>query len=187
MAVVLGTNSGFCASAPTADPAATNVAICTASYGVGACTKHTAPAGATLLTEIGWWWDSGYLGSNVEYVLYAHDAANDRPGAVLWASRTNSPTGSAGAWMAKSGLSVAITAGTVYWIGVLSITATGTGNMNRGSITGARYASAQLSTFPDPWTANGAANFALAIYALYSTGGGQSVVPVLLNQRRRRM
>src|SRR3990167_8856899 len=91
MAVVLGTSSGFVTVAPTADPAGTGVTI----DGSSVVTKHTSPAGAETITEIGWYRASGTNGANYEVALYSEAAGV--AATRLFVDNTNSST--AGGWV----------------------------------------------------------------------------------------
>jgi len=124
MAVVLGTNSGFCAASPTDDPAGTNRTV--DSY--AEVTKDTSPAGNNVITEVGWWCDNATKEANFEVGLYAADGAvvPGEAGTLLYSSIVNAKGLGAG-WKKVTGLSWAIDPSTPYWIGVqLDNTATTT-------------------------------------------------------------
>lgn len=134
MAVVLGTNSGFVTVAPTTDPEGTNAGLDTFSD----VTKHTSPATAVKITEIGWWCDTASEEANFEVGLYAADGAvvPGEAGTLLHVSRTNAKGTGAG-WKVVTGLNWAISENTAYWIGIqLDNTATTT-NYNYASSGGA--------------------------------------------------
>jgi hypothetical protein len=166
--LTLGTNFGFVATAPTTDPAGSNIDQDTYTIAL----KDTAPTGAIKITEIGWWCDGATEESNFEVGVYSNDVANSRPGNLLaGASQTNAKGTTAG-WK-KATVNIDVTAGTIYWLAVqLDDTATTT-NGNYGSVTGAMYhAKIGQTTLPSPWSytnyVNGA--YAYGIYAVYSTG-----------------
>src|SRR3990167_1300010 len=93
MAVALGTNSGFVSVAPTLDPAGTS----TTFDGSSVVTKHTSPAGALKITQIGWYRAAGTNGANFEVALYAADGTDGVAGTRLFVDATNSDTG--GGWV----------------------------------------------------------------------------------------
>jgi len=150
MALVKGTNCGFVTVAPVADPAASNEVLDTRAHGL----KDVAPAGAVRVTEIGWWCDTASEAADFDVGIYSHDAVNDRPN-VLIGSSVNNPKGLTAGWKVISGLNIAITPGTIYWIGVqLDDTATAT-NHNYQATTGEKrdYKASQTS-LPNPWGAS---------------------------------
>ena len=109
MAIALGTSSGFVSTAPTADPAGTNATI----DGASVVTKHTSPAGATAISEIGWYRGGGTNGANFEIALYADSAG--AAGARLFVGNTNSST--SGGWIVTA-VDWAISESTAYWLGL---------------------------------------------------------------------
>ncbi len=169
MAVVLGTNCGFVTAAPTNDPAGTNLAIQTSSYGV----KDTAPEGATKITKIGWWCDNATEEANFEVGLYDHNATDNEPEARLQVSATNAKGTTAG-WKSVV-VDWTITAGTIYWIAVqLDNTATGT-NENYSAGAGRLARLYGQTALINPWGTSSALNdLAAAIYAVYEVAAGGS-------------
>ena len=109
MALVLGTNSGFVTVAPTADPAGTGTTI----DGSSVVTKHTSPANAVKITEIGWYRASGTNSANFEIALYSDVAgvADTR----LFVDATNSST--SGGWITVA-VDWDIVPNTAYWLGL---------------------------------------------------------------------
>ena len=73
MALVLGTNCGFCTLAPTTDPLGTIQTFDTLAWAI----KHTSPAGATTLTEIGVWVDTASEEADINIGLYSDDGASE--------------------------------------------------------------------------------------------------------------
>ena len=67
MALVIGTNCGFVTEAPVADPEGSDVRIDILSR----AQKHVAPAGATKITEIGWYCGRATEEENFE-VAFTH-------------------------------------------------------------------------------------------------------------------
>ncbi len=168
-ALVLGTNSGFVTSAPTEDPAGTSSQI----DNYAKATKHTAPAGATQITDVLWYCDNDSNEADFEVGLYSHDAVNDVPLTRLYVDTVNAKGTTAG-WKSVdvSAANWTITAGTIYWIAVqLDDTATTT-NGNRGagaSVVSRMTGEIQLVT---PWAEDiHTDGYMYAICAVYETAG----------------
>jgi hypothetical protein len=170
MALALGTNCGFVTEAPVADPGGTASTIDTWSW----ATKHTSPADAVRITEIGWWCDNATQEANFEVGLYSHDAGNDKPDSRLQVDNTNAK-GTGGAEWKSVSVNWSITAETIYWIAVqVDNTATAT-SCDWGSATGSRTSiKSDESTLPATWNAGSSQGaYAVAIYAVYSTEAGE--------------
>lgn len=191
MAVTLGTNAGFVTAAPTADPAGT------AGYaldGYSRAMKVTAPDGATTVTEIGLWIaaeGTTPVNPNFEVAIYDHDSGNDKPGNIVGVSRTNGVGTSEDVWIKSTGLNISITAGTTYWIAIQIDSQTGAlqTDYTDGGTPPRTYATGSgQTTLNEPFTTGSASTTTTyAFYAVYTTGGGQSIVPHLNSYRRRRM
>lgn len=163
MAVIVGTNAGFVASAPVADPTGANTLMDTHAE----ANKDTSPLAANKITEIGWWCDGATEDANFEVGLYAHDAGNDKPAARLYVEAVNAKGTSSG-WKTVS-VDWDISANTVYWIAAqLDNTATAT-NTNRNS-NGADRRSIKVSATAlfDPWLSTVETGSAVAIYAAWT-------------------
>ena len=168
MALVLGTNSGFVTTAPTADPAAIYPAIDTRAF----VSKDASPATAKRITEIGWWCDNATEEANFELGLYAADGISSpgEAGTLLHIERTNAKGTGAG-WKTVA-VDWAIDPSTDYWLGVqLDDTATATNiNHNTAGGLGFDYLDRRTS-LPDPF-GGGAffADYLVAIYAVWDAG-----------------
>lgn len=174
MALVKGTNCGFVAVAPVADPGSTGT-ICDSKV---AAQKDVAPVGAILVTEIGWWCDSATEEANYEVGIYSHDAGNDKPNVLLaGADRTNAK-GLAAGWKVVTGLNIIIAAGITYWIAEqLDNTATTTRGVFQAA-TGEKYNIKYGLTLPDPFGFKAERNNNLfGVYALWSTAGPPPAAP----------
>lgn len=170
MALVLGTNSGFVTVAPTADPADANLTI----DGSSVVTKDTSPAGATTITEIGFWRE-GTDTSNFEVGLYAADGTDGVAGTRLFVDDTNSS--STDGWITVS-VSWAISASTAYWLAVQMDAHAGNSITNRAASGGAGHdTQTSQTTLNDPYGGGAAAGTEsmLAIYALVTISGGTVV------------
>lgn len=160
MAVVLGTSSGFVTVAPTDDPAGT---LPNTIDGPAMVTKHTSPAGATLITEVGWWRDSGTNAANWEIGLYSEAAGV--ADALLYVEPTNSTT--ATEWQRVS-VSWAISPNTNYWLGLQMDAHTGSSTVDTEASGGAgRDVKAGQTTLTDPF-AGGAVTAATGMAAIYA-------------------
>lgn len=183
MAVVLGTSSGFVTVAPTADPAGTPATLDSVAY----VSKDTSPAGATLITEVGWWKDSGTDAANWEIGLYSDNAGV--ADALLHVERTNSNT--ATGWITKA-VSWTISPSTPYWLGIQMDAHAGSTTIDQSAPGGAgRDSLGGQTTLPDPFGggAVGTAAGMVAIYALVAGSGIRNPIggPVVLRNPLGRM
>lgn len=168
MALVLGTSSGFVSVAPTTDP--TGGAALTID-GTRAVTKHTSPAGATSITEIGFW-RNGTNTANFEVGLYAADGTDGVAGTRLFVDATNSSD--VDGWITVA-VDWAISGSTVYWLAVQMDAHAGASTLDREASGGEGHDAVLSSTdLPDPFGGGAAASTdaMLAIYALYAEAGG---------------
>ena len=163
-ALVEGTNCGFVTVAPTADPGATGGVI----DGYSLSARFTSPAGATKVTEIGWWCDTATEESNWEAGIYDNDGSPNN--LLAGESRTNAKGTTAG-WKSATGLNITISGSTTYWLGVQLDNTTTQTNVDYAlnASYSREYASAS-ATLPNPWNGGSAAGRIMAIYALYETG-----------------
>lgn len=159
MAVVLGTSSGFVAVAPTADPAGTNTTI----DGSSVVTKDTSPAGATKITEIGWYRGGGTNAANFEVALYSDSAG--AAATRLFVDNTNSDT--AGGWVRVT-VNWAISGSTAYWLAVQMDAHTGSSSIDTATSggAGADVLTGQ-TTLNNPY-GGGAVADADGMYAIYA-------------------
>ncbi len=177
-AVALGTNAGFVASAPVADPDGSNAIRDSQAV----AQKHTTPAGATTITEVGWWCDTATEAANFEVGIYDHNSTSDAPFTLLYSEKTNAKGTDAG-WKVRSGLNWSISGSTIYWIAFQldgTATSTNTNFTATGSTRSSRDSGA--STLDDP-TWNPAhvesATNTFAVYAVYTTADGTNITVLL--------
>ena len=166
MALVEGTNCGFCLVAPTTDPGGGDFVQDTNSY----AGKFVAPADAKIITEIGWYCDNATEAANYDLGLYEHDTVNNRPKARLQVSADNAKGITAG-WKSVSNLVWEVTGGETYWLAVqLDDTLTAT-NGNSTDTAGQKIDSKNAQTaLINPWGASdGTAASLVAIYVVYKT------------------
>src|SRR6185295_7485081 len=131
-----------------------------------------APATGTI-TEIGWWLGTGTSnGQNWECGIYSDDGAGatSLPVTLQAGSDTSNVLGTVGTWQVCTGLSIAITSGTVYWLAIQADTVGNnftvdgeTGILRRSNDT------AHTTALPGTWTDAANSNNAVGIYALYTT------------------
>lgn len=174
MALVLGTNVGFCATAPVADPEGDTFTM----DAVSAVCGDTSPSTAGKITEVGWYCDNATEESNFEVGLYAADGSGARAGTRLYVDATNAKGTGAG-WKTVT-VDWAISINTYYWIGVqLDDTATATsGNRRIGGIVSGYDTLSGQTTLADPYGGNEPSTTnGLAIYAVWEAAvaaeGGQ--------------
>ena len=164
MAVVVGTNAGFVTTAPTGDPAASGRNTDTKATAF----KDTSPTGDNVVTEIGWYTGTATEETNFEVGIYDHDAGNDIPLNLLSGeSRTNAKGTTAG-WKRVTGLSIPITAETIYWLAIQVDDTATTTQVDRTFTSGKKTVErASMTTLLDPWGVEGTINtFVFAIYAV---------------------
>lgn len=175
MAVVIGTNSGFCAASPSGDPSGAETVI----DGAARAQKDTSPAGNNVITEIGFYTDQATEESNFEVGIYEHNVGDDNPEALVEKSAVNAKGTGAG-WKKVTGLNISINASTIYWIAVqVDNTATPTKiDYSAGGGEKSDVKSIQ-TTLTDPWAVSGGTDAIIAaVYAVYaeaaSAGAGKS-------------
>lgn len=182
MALADGTNCGFVTAAPVADPegAGGNIQD-TRCYAL----KVTAPAGATAITEIGWWCDNATEAADFDVGIYSHNVGGNIPDALL-ASSGDVAKGTDAGWKSGS-VAVAVTAGTVYWLAVVVDNTTTTTSGNYGGSGKLDYFSSTATPLQATWPGSDATQDDLyGIYAIYTTATGSSVVQIASTSRRRR-
>jgi len=167
MALVKGTNCAFVAAAPSGDPGEAMVFMDDTAWGM----KDTLPAGASKVTELGWWCDGATPESNYEMGIYTHNVGDDNPEAIVGVERTNAKGTSTG-WKRVTGLNIAVSAETVYWIGLqLDDTSPGTGCDTVDDAGEKIDKKIAQTTLADPWGASDNTYGKMAaIYAVYETG-----------------
>lgn len=159
MALVLNTNVGFVSTAPTADPAGSDVVI----DGSSVVVKDTAPAGAVKITEIGWYRGVGTNAANFEIALYSEAAGV--AATRLFVDNTNSSTTQG--WITVA-VDWAITPGTAYWLAVQMDAHTGSSDIDSATSGGAGIdVRTSQSTLNDPY-GGGAVSDADGMYAIYA-------------------
>ncbi len=147
MALVKGTNCGFVPEAPTGDPDAINLVMDTVSIAM----KDTSPAGATRITEIGWYCDNATEAADFEVGIYDHNAGDDNPEALVGKSAATAK-GTGSGWKRVTGLNIAISAETIYWIAVqLDDTATRTDMDAAGDVGEKKDQVLNQTALEDPW------------------------------------
>lgn len=178
MALVLGTNCGFVASAPVDDPGETALVFDGVSYVI----RDTSPANAVSISEIGWWRDSGTDTANFEVALYASDGSYTpgEAGTRLYVDDTNSSSSSG--WISVS-VDWEITGGTIYWLGAQLDAHSGSSYIDRVLSGGSGIdLQAPATTLGNPY--GGGAIYdsdgMVSIYAVYTTSGAATTNKNLL-------
>lgn len=180
MAVEVGVDSGFCATAPTGDPAGTNSNIDANRW----ATKDTSPATHTVITEIGVYITDVSEEADIDIGVYA-DAGAGEPDERLHV--TTIAKGTTGGWKVATGLSWAISAETAYWLAAqVDDTATITRTYRTDAVgSGHAFTAAGQTELPADWGTSGAtdADSAVAIYVLSEAGGGATIGSPLIGGR----
>jgi hypothetical protein len=129
--------------------------------------QHTATSSGSA-TKLFFYVDSGSAASSVIVGLYSNNASNN-PGTLLAQATATGPT--KGAWNSVSISAVAITAGTKYWIAVLSPTGAGVYQFRDVGAGGPTQNSSQknLATLPATWSPG--PNWANAPMSAYAVVG----------------
>lgn len=170
MALTLGTNVGFVATAPTGDPAGTDTTI----DGSSVVVKDTSPAGAIRITEIGWYRGSGTNTANFEVALYSEAAgvADVR----IFVDATNSSAVGPG-WITTT-VDWPISGSTAYWLGVQMDAHTGSSTIDTAASGGSGIdVRTSQTTLNNPY-GGGAVSDAdgmYAVYAVYQTSPSTSL------------
>ncbi len=168
-AVVEGTSAGFVTVAPSADP--TGAATSQLDTRVFA-SRFTSPAGATTITEIGWWCNNSTEAANFEVGVYDHNMGDGEPENLLAGASQTNAKGTTSGWKAATGLNITITESTIYWFAVqLDDTATATHTDYTGNGSNKMDFIDGQTTLPSPsyGTPNGTVARVYAIYAIYTT------------------
>lgn len=176
-AITVGTNSGFVTERPTTDPGGTKIQIDTISNAF----KVVAPADATKITEIGFWYDdfSTSEEANFEVGLYSHNVGDDEPEARLFVETTNAKGTTSGVWKFVT-VDWEISEGTTYWLAVEvddTVTTTWTDNTFSGD-NRKSYLTSQTD-LPNPWGDGTEFTFKVAVYAIYSDVVIEKTTPLL--------
>ncbi len=134
--------------------------------------KDTSPAGAGKITEIGWYCNNATPEVNFEVGIYGHNVGDDNPEAIVGVSRTNAKGTSSG-WKRVTGLNIAISPNTIYWIAVQVDNLGTTTDSERSSASGERFDyKAGDGTLTDPWAVSDQGyDQKAAIYAVYESAG----------------
>jgi hypothetical protein len=171
MSLGKGTNCGFVTAAPTADPDGVSGAIDTYAHSF----KDVAPAGAVRVTEIGWWCDTATEAADYDVAIYTHDAVNNRPDAFV-GSALNNAKGLTAGWKVVTGLNIAVTPGTTYWLGVqLDDTSPTTRANFADSVSNKQDWKTAQTSLPDPWGASSTSLARLfAVYAIVELGASDA-------------
>ena len=174
MAVVKGTNGGFVSSAPSGDP---NGAGSLHMDNAALAYKDTSPAGATKITEIGWYCNNATQEANFEVGIYTHDSTNDKPDTLLSGASTTNAKGTGTGWKKATGLNITISENTTYWIVVQLDDTTTTTDTDISSDIGERIVKDDnVSSLPEPYTNDAViSNYVPSIYAVYETGTNTNI------------
>lgn len=185
MALSLGTNSGFVSEAPVADPNASSGGW---TFDARAkVTKHTSPATATKIVEMGWWCDAETEAADFEVALYAADGATvpGEAGTRLFVS-TGNLKGTTAGWKSVA-VDWAIDPSTDYWLGAsLENTSTTTILDNTGN-GGDGEDGITSATLPDPFGGGALhdGNGMWAIYGVWEAGEEEGLsIPIVMHQRQ---
>jgi len=166
MALIVGTNTGFVSTAPTADPAGGADQADDSSH----VTSDSTGASDTTVTEVGWYTGSDTEDVNFEVGLYAADGASDEAGTLLEVERTNAKGTGAG-WKVVTGLNWTVSSSTAYWLAMqLDNTSFTEIDIASSNGTGRDAILTSQTTLPDPYGAGelAAESGQAAIYAIVS-------------------
>ena len=163
MALVVGTNAGFVTVAPTANPSVTQDSVIDFR---ALAFKVTSPAGATKVTEIGWWCNTATQAANFEVGIYDNNAGE--PGDLIGVLGTNAK-GTTTGWKVATGLDITISAETIYWLAVqLDDTSTSTWMGSKFDAAEEFDRKYSQTTLTNPWgETDDSSTQILGIYAVY--------------------
>ena len=170
MALVKGTNCGFVTIAPSSDPVGDGTEPVD---GYSWAFKADTPANATKVTEIGWWCDNATEAADFEVGIYAHDAGDDEPGALLISSSV--AKGTTAGWKKKTGLNLSVDPSTTYWIAFqVDATATATDTDYTTDAGESRDWVNSTTNLPSPWgDSNASLGRLFAVYAVVETSSDE--------------
>lgn len=177
----IGDDMGFCAAAPTSDPAGSTSNFDSKCNAV----KDTTSSDFNQVTEMGWWCNNATEAADFQVGIYSHDAVNDEPDALLQTSG-DIAKGTTSGWKTSGSLTWSLSASTTYWVAAqLDNTATTT-QIDKGS--GARIADAGTqSSLPDPFgSIVEYDNSGRCIYAEYDTGVAEEFIPRIFITKNER-
>ena len=160
MAVVIGTNSGFVTTAPTADPAGSATVIDNVSMAI----RDVTPSLTGSISEIGWWCANSTQETNFEVGIYEDNGAN-LPGDLI-ASYTTNAKGTGPGWK-KVTVDIALSADTQYWIAIQVDNTSTTTFVDFTALAQRRSIDNSSTQLVDPWVNEGnSTTNSMAIYAL---------------------
>jgi hypothetical protein len=166
MALVLGTNCGFVESAPSADPATSDLLQDTRANAIADVSDSTA----TIVTEIGVWIDNATEAADIDLAIYTDNPGDNEPEAIVGSKATVAKGTSGGLWIKATGLSIPISGSTKYWIAAqLDNTATTTNTNTMSDAGEERAILTSVSALPDPWgTSAQLLAHKISVYAVWS-------------------
>ena len=176
MALVDGVSCGFVTTAPVDDPSPGG----TSTFdGYSGATKFTSPADMDSIISMGAWIvDGGTATGNVQFGIYSHDAANDRPGTLLGSSGDISKDTTDNRWLSATFTVSGLSGNTIYWLAMQADTVTG--SVLAGSETNtykSDYRGPGETELPGTWgVSDGTAGRMRGIYAVYTAAAGGAVL-----------
>ena len=164
MAIVEGTNAGFVLASPSVSPSGSGLVI---SDNAHAC-KFTSPNNINVITELGWYCATASP-TDTNFDIGVYSDGTTKPASRLYVATV--ARGTTAGWKVKTGISVAVSRSTVYWLAVQ--VDNGTPTVNDNATANASYSMAyKLSgqtSLTDPWGTSSATQSNIqAIYALYT-------------------
>jgi len=172
MALTLGTNCGFVTASPTVDPAGASLNCDYRCFAM----RDTTPATAVKIVEIGWWCNTATEEVNYEVGIYSDNSADEPNLLQDGVSRTNAKGTTAG-WKKVTGLDIAVSSSTAYWIAV-QLDNTATTTYVDSSANGFSGRSIKVgATLPADWeTGTNDTDGVYCIYAVWEAAGAAGVV-----------
>ena len=160
MAVVVGTNSGFVTSRPTADPAGNSAGISAKCWSSHDTTHSTA----AKVTEMGIYINSATVAADIDLGIYT-DNGSDQPGTIL-AGKITIAKGTTAGW--KFGAcDITVSGSTKYWVAAQCDTSSGT-NFDYGSGTKAIDDTTSTTQLPSTYTVSSTNDgLSIACYAIW--------------------
>ena len=163
MAVVIGTNSGFVTTAPTADPAASATVIDNLAMAI----SDVTPSLTGSVSEIGWWCANSTQETNFEVGIYEDNGSN-LPGDLI-SSYTTNAKGTGSGWKRVT-VNIPLSADTQYWIAIQVDDTATTTFVDFTALAQRRSIDNSSTQLVDPWVNDGiSTGNAMAIYAVVET------------------
>lgn len=162
--LVVGTNCGFVSAAPSIDPGETGLPC----DGNAFAFRATSPAGNNVITEIGFW-QGGSENDDAKYNVGIYNNDDGEPGSLIATQKTGQSTTNTPGWYKYTGLNIAISPSTVYFIavGIEPVSQSNWTDFVWDADELYRFEALESETLSDPFVVDGGPTMLISIYAKY--------------------